>query len=68
MNISVFFHIRLLVEPLPAVLARVRSGVGVDEQVGGESAGSLEGFSTLLAFEDFFHAVDGPVRKGLHEW
>lgn len=38
MYVGVFLHIRLLVEALPAVLARVGPGVGVDEQVGGEGA------------------------------
>lgn len=33
MNVSMFLHIRLLVEPFPAVLARVGSGIGVDKQM-----------------------------------
>lgn len=41
-NVSVFLHIRLLVESLAAVLAGVRPRVRVDEQVRGESGGALE--------------------------
>lgn len=40
----VLLHVRLLVEPLPAVLARIGPSVGVDEQVGGEGGGALEAF------------------------
>jgi hypothetical protein len=36
MNVSVFLHVRLLVEPLAAVLARVRPRVRVDEEVRGQ--------------------------------
>lgn len=41
-NVRVFLHIRLLVEPLAAELAGVRPGVRVDEQVCGESGGALK--------------------------
>lgn len=47
-------------EPLSAVLARVRPGVRVDQQVGGKCAGPLERLSALLALEHFLHAVHGP--------
>lgn len=47
-------------EPLPAVLAGVRPGVGVDEEVGGERAGPLEGLPTLLALKHLLDAVDRP--------
>lgn len=46
-----FFHIRFLVESLSAVLAGVRPRIGVDEEVGGQGGGSLEGFPTLLALQ-----------------
>lgn len=48
-NVCMFLHVGLLVEPLPAVLARVGPGVGVDQQVRGQGAGPLEGFTALLA-------------------
>ena len=60
MYVSMLLHIRLLVESFPAVLARIGPGVGMDQKMGGQSAGSLEGLSTLLAFEDFLHTVDSP--------
>lgn len=41
-NVRVFLHIRLLVEPLAAVLAGVRPRVRVDEQVCGESGGAFK--------------------------
>lgn len=54
-------------EPLAAVLAWVRPGVRVNEQVGGESAGSLERLPTLLALEYLLHAVHGPGGRGWGE-
>lgn len=60
MNVRVLLHVRFLVEPLPAVLARVGPGVGVDEEVRRQSAGPLKGLPTLLALEHLFDAVHGP--------
>lgn len=57
-NVGVFLHVRLLVEPFAAVLTRVRPRVRVDEQVRGESGGALECFATHLAFKAFFLRVD----------
>lgn len=54
MNVRVFLHVRLLVEPLAAVLAGVRPRVRVDEQVRGQSGGALEGFPAHLALKAFF--------------
>lgn len=66
-NVRVFLHVRLLVEPLAAVLAGVRPRVRVDEQVRGESRGALEWFATHLALKAFF-LVKGKSRtkKVLH--
>lgn len=51
-------------ESFPAVLAWVGSGVRMYQKMGGQRTGSLEGLPTLLAFENFFHAVDSPGGKG----
>lgn len=62
MNVSVFFHVGLLVESLAAILAGIWTRVRVDKQVRAQSAGSLEGFATLFALKHkkktlfFFHA------------
>lgn len=53
-DVCVLLHVRLLVEPLAAVLAGVRPSVRVDEQVCGECGGALECFATHLALEAFF--------------
>ena len=44
-------HVRLLVEPLAAVLARVRPRVRVDEEVRGQRRAPLERLAALLARE-----------------
>lgn len=49
MYVSVLFHIRLLMESFPAVLARIRPCVGVNQKVGGERTRSLKAFAALLA-------------------
>lgn len=41
MNISVFLHVTLLMESLPAVLARIGPCVRVDEKVCGEGRRTL---------------------------
>lgn len=58
MNVRVFLHIRLLVEPLAAVLAGVRPRVRVDEEVRGQSGGALERFAAHLALKAFFLIKD----------
>lgn len=62
-NVRVLLHIRLLVEPLAAVLAGVRPGVWVDEQVRGQGGGALEWFPTHLALKTFFLINDKKVQK-----
>jgi len=62
-DVGVFLHVRLLVEPFAAVLARVGSGVRVDQQVRGQSGRPLERLPALFALEDFFHAVHGPATR-----
>lgn len=47
----VFLHVWLLVEPLPAVLARVGPRVRVDEQVRGQRGGALEAFAADFTAE-----------------
>lgn len=59
---SVFLHVGLLVEPLPAELARVGPCVGVDEQVRGQSRRPLEAFAADLAVEAPFLKRD--ARRG----
>lgn len=51
MDESVLLHVRLLVEPLPAVLARIRPRVRMDEQVRGKRGGALEAFAADFAAE-----------------
>ena len=51
MDIGVLLHIRFLVETLPAVLARVRPRVGVDQQVRRQRAAPLESLPALRARE-----------------
>lgn len=48
---GVLLHVRLLVEPLPAVLARIRPRVGMDEQMRGERGGALEALTADFAAE-----------------
>ncbi len=64
MYVGVLLHVRLLVEPLPAVLARVGPRVRVDQQVGGQGGAPLEGLAALLARERLLGAVDGPASGG----
>lgn len=64
MYVSMLLHVRLLVEPLPTILARVRPGVRMDQEVSGQCAGSLEGLATLLALKDLLHTVDSPEKRG----
>lgn len=59
-NEGVFLHIRFLVEPLPAVLARIGPGVWVDEQVGGQSRRSLKTLATNLTIKAAFLQREEP--------
>jgi len=61
MDVGVFLHVGLLVEPFSAELARVRPRVGVDEQVRWQGRRSLEALAALTTFEASLGAVDGPV-------
>lgn len=63
MNVGVLLHVRLLVEALAAVWTGVRSGVGVDQQVGGERGGALEALSALWAAEGLLLRVHGAVLR-----
>lgn len=51
MDVGVFFHIGFLMKPFPAVLARVRPCVRMNEQVGGEGGGTFERFTALLTLK-----------------
>ena len=46
--VRVLLHVGLLVEPLPAVLARVRPRVRVDQEVRGEGGAALETLAALI--------------------
>ena len=61
--VGVFLHVGLLVEPLSAVLARVRPRVRVDEEVRGERGAPLERLAALLARERPLVRVHRPARK-----
>ena len=61
MNVGVLLHVGLLVEALAAELARVRTRVGVDEQMCGQRGRALEALATLATLEAALGAVDGAV-------
>lgn len=61
-NICMLLHIRLLVEPLAAVLAGIRPCVGVDEEVRGQSGGALERFAAHLTLKAFFLIKDKHIK------
>ena len=61
MYVSVFLHVRLLVEPLPTERARVWPGVTVDQEVGGQCGRPLERLATLGTFEAPLLGVGGSV-------
>lgn len=52
MNVRVLLHVGLLVEALAAKLARVRSGVRVDQQVCGQRGRPLERLAALFALQN----------------
>ena len=54
-DIGMLLHIRFLVEALAAVLTRVRSGVGMDQQVRREGTRPFERFAALLTLENTHH-------------
>lgn len=53
-DVSVFLHIRLLVEALAAVLAGIGPCVRMDQQMCGEGGGTLECLPTHLALKTSF--------------
>ena len=53
-------HVTLLVETLAAILTGIRSGVRVDEKMGGKSGRPLETFATLLTREHLLCTVHRP--------
>ena len=59
MNVCVFLHVRLLMEPLAAVLARVWPRVRMDEEVCWQGGASFESFATLFAGKYSFITVNG---------
>lgn len=65
-NVRVFLHVWLLMEPLAAVLAGVRPRVRVDEQVCGESGGALECFAAHLALKAFFLIKEKRAKRVTH--
>jgi len=56
----VFLHVGFLVEPFAAVLARIRPGVRVDQQVSRQRRRPLERLAALPTFEHFFRVVQRP--------
>ena len=60
-------HVGLLVEPLSAVLARVRPRVRVDQEVGGQRGAPLERLAALLARERPLVRVHRPAREESEE-
>lgn len=51
MYIGVLLHVGLLMESLAAILAGIRSGIAVDEQMRGEGRGALERLAALFALQ-----------------
>ena len=66
MDVRVFLHVGFLVESLAAVLARIGSGVAVDEEVRGQRGRSLEAFAALLALKTLLLCVYGPMLRQRH--
>jgi hypothetical protein len=64
--VSVLLHVRLLVEPLSAVLARVGPGVRVYEEVSGQRRAPLERLAALLARERPLAVVHRSARGNIH--
>lgn len=51
MNVSMLFHVRLLMEALATELTGVGSCIRVDEQMGRQGRGALKCLSTHLALK-----------------
>lgn len=49
--VRVLLHVGFLMEPLSAKLTRIRSRVGMDQQVRGQRGRPFKRFATLFAFE-----------------
>lgn len=64
MNVGVLLHIRLLMEALPTVLAGIRPGVRVDQQVSRQGGRSLEGLSAHFALKAFLLGI----RTAMEWW
>jgi len=64
--VGVFLHVGLLMKSLAAELARVRAGVGVDQEVRGERRRALERLAALATLEAALGAVNGPVLAQAH--
>jgi hypothetical protein len=54
-DVGVFLHVGFLVEPFAAVLARIRPGVRVDQQVSRQRRRPLERLAALLALDRSHH-------------
>lgn len=52
MYVGVLLHVGLLMESLAAILAGIRSGIAVDEQMRGECRGALERLAALFALQE----------------
>lgn len=57
MYVRVLLHVGFLMEPFAAKLARIRSRVGMDQQMRGQGGRPFERFTTLFAFEQLFDVV-----------
>ena len=62
-DVGVLFHVRLLVESLATVLARIGTRVRVDQEVGGQRRTPLESLAALLAIESLFAVMNRPVVR-----
>lgn len=52
MYVGVLLHVGLLMESLAAILAGIRPGIAVDEQMRGEGRGALERLAALFALQE----------------
>lgn len=67
MNVGVFFHVRFLVETFAAILARVRAGVRMDQQMGGQSRRPFKRFPALLTLKQTNQSLNHPVQFTLNQ-
>ena len=65
-DVRVLLHVGLLVKPLATIFAGKRPRVRVDEHVGGEGGGTLEGLVALLAGEHLFVGVHDHMLLKTH--